>query len=63
MKIDQKQNARIMPPSNTTLTAEEMNQLTTEIQNVILEAGLTPSPDDLTQLTQAIKILAQRQIT
>lgn len=54
MKIEQKANKVIRPASIYTLSAEETNQITTELQNVITAGGLTPSNSTLTQVRDAI---------
>ena len=55
MHIEQKQNKIYKPQSNTTLSAEESNQVTTEVENQIRAGGLTPSSSSLTQLRDSIK--------
>lgn len=55
MYIEQKQNRIYKPTSNTTLSAEESNQVTTELQNLITAGNLTPSAGTLTQVRDAIK--------
>lgn len=57
MEIEQKANKVIRPTSIYTLSAEETNQITTELQNVITAGGLTPSNSTLTQLLDAINNL------
>lgn len=54
MEIEQKANKVIRPASIYTLSAEETNQITTELQNVITAGGLTPSNSTLTQVRDAI---------
>lgn len=61
MEIEQKANKVIRPTSIYTLSAEETNQITTELQNVITAGGLTPSNSTLTQLLDAINNLIQAQ--
>lgn len=55
MQIEQKQNRIYKPQSNTTLSAEETNQVTTELENVIASGGLTPNAGTLTQVRDAIQ--------
>lgn len=55
MQIEQKQNRIYKPQSNTTLSAEETNQVTTELENVIAAGGLTPNAGVLTQVRDAIQ--------
>ena len=55
MQIEQKQNRIYKPQSNTTLSAEETNQVTTELENVIIAGNLTPSAGTLTQVRDAIQ--------
>lgn len=55
MQIEQKQNRIYKPQSNTTLSAEETNQVTTELENVIRAGNLTPNAGTLTQVRDAIK--------
>lgn len=55
MYIEQKQNKIFRLQSNTTLSAEETNQVTTEFNNQIIAGGLTPSASSLTQLRDSIK--------
>lgn len=54
MYIEQKQDRILKPHSVYTKSAEEDNQITTELLNLITEAGLTPSADDLTQVKTAV---------
>lgn len=55
MQIEQKQNRIYKPQSNTTLSAEETNQVTTELENVITSGGLTPNAGTLTQVRDAVQ--------
>lgn len=55
MQIEQKTNRIYKPQSNTTLSAEETNQVTTELENVITAGGLTPNAGTLTQVRDAIQ--------
>lgn len=55
MQIEQKQNRIFKPQSNTTLSAEETNQVTTELENVIRAGNLTPNAGTLTQVRDAIQ--------
>ena len=55
MQIEQKQNRIFRPQSNTTLSAEESNQVTTELENVIRAGNLTPNAGTLTQVRDAIQ--------
>lgn len=55
MQIEQKQNRIYKPQSNTTLSAEETNQVTTELENVIRAGNLTPNAGTLTQVRDAIQ--------
>ena len=54
MYIEQKQDRILKPHSVYTKSAQEDNQITTELLNLITEAGLTPSADDLTQVKTAV---------
>lgn len=54
MKIEQKQNRIYKPQSVYTYAAEECNQVSTELNNLITEGGLTPSAGDLTQVKTAV---------
>ncbi len=54
MKIEQKQNRIYKPQSVYTYAAEECNQVSTELDNLITEGGLTPSAGDLTQVKTAV---------
>lgn len=55
MKIDLKENARVLPESNTIWKAEELNQLSQELQNILIEYGITPDAANVTQLLTALK--------
>lgn len=57
MHIEQKQNRIYRPQSNTTLSAEESNQVTTELENLITEGGLTPNAGTLTQVKDSVTAL------
>lgn len=57
MHIEQKQDRIFKPNSIYTLSAEETNQQTTELEGLISHAGLTPSASDLTQVSQAVDAL------
>lgn len=54
MQIEQKQNRIHKPQSVYTYAAEECNQVSTELDNLIREGGLTPSAGDLTQVKTAV---------
>lgn len=54
MKIEQKQNRIYKPQSVYTYAAEECNQVSTELDNLITDGGLTPSAGDLTQVKKAV---------
>lgn len=54
MYVEEKQNKTYVTPSVYTLSAEETNQPNTELQNLILEGGLTPDANDLTQVKTAV---------
>ncbi|MCR5505166.1 MAG: hypothetical protein K6E94_06455 [Elusimicrobiaceae bacterium] len=54
MQIEQKQNRIYKPQSVYTYAAEECNQVSTELENLITEGGLTPSAGDLTQVKKAV---------
>lgn len=54
MQIEQKQNRIYKPQSVYTYAAEECNQVSTELENVITEGGLTPNANDVTQVKTAI---------
>lgn len=54
MKIEQKQNRIYKPQSVYTYAAEECNQVSTELDNLITDGGLTPSAGDLTQVKTAV---------
>lgn len=58
MYIEQKQDKILRPTSIYTRSAQEDNQITTELQNLITAAGLTPSADTLTQVKTAVEILS-----
>lgn len=55
MHIEQKTNRIYRPIGNTTLSAEETNQVTTEIENQITAGGLTPNAGTLTQLRDSVQ--------
>lgn len=55
MEIEQKQNKIFRPQSVYTFSAEEINQVSAELQNVITEGGLVPSASDTTQVKTAIR--------
>lgn len=55
MYIEQKQDRIFKPTSVFTRTAEEDNQITTELQNLITAGGLTPDASDLTQVKKAVE--------
>ena len=55
MHIEQKQNRIYRPQSVTTLSAEESNQVTTELENLITAGSLTPSAGTLTQVRDAVQ--------
>lgn len=57
MQIEQKTNRIYKPQSNTTLSAEETNQVTTELENVITAGGLTPNAGTLTQVRDAVQAI------
>lgn len=57
MYIEQKQDKIYKPTSVFTRSAAEDNQVTTELQGLISEGGLTPSSSDLTQVKNAVKNL------
>jgi len=54
MHIEQKQNRIFKPQSVYTYAAEECNQVSTELDNLITDGGLTPNAGDLTQVKQAV---------
>lgn len=54
MHIEQKTNRIFKPQTNTTLAAEESNQVTTELENLITAGTLTPSAGTLTQVRDAV---------
>lgn len=54
MNIEQKQNERVLPPTNTRWTAEELNQVVSELLNVITEYAITPDAGNVTQLLEAL---------
>lgn len=62
MQIEQKRNKNIIPTSVYTLSAEETNQVTTELENLINAAGLTPSASDLTQVRESVKLLGSPKL-
>lgn len=55
MHIEQKTNRIFRPTGNTTLSAEESNQVTTELENLITAGNLTPSAGTLTQVRDAVQ--------
>lgn len=55
MHIEQKQDRIYKPQSVTTLSAEESNQVTTELENLITAGSLTPSAGTLTQVRDAVQ--------
>lgn len=57
MFIEQKQDKVFKPTSVFTRSAEEDNQVTTELQNLIFAGGITPSASDLTQVKTAVQNL------
>ncbi len=54
MQIEQKQNRVYKPQGVYTLSAEESNQITTELENLITEGGLTPNANVLTQVKDSV---------
>ncbi|MDR2426202.1 MAG: hypothetical protein LBD46_03360 [Endomicrobium sp.] len=54
MDIGQKQNARVLPNSSTVWKAQELNQITAELKNIIIDAGLTTDENILNQVLTAI---------
>ena len=54
MQIEQKQNRVYRPQGVYTLSAEESNQITTELENLITEGGLTPNANVLTQVKDSV---------
>ena len=58
MNIGTKANRRWLQRNQYSWSAEELNQITEEMQTVIRLAGLTPNEQDTTQLSQAIPILS-----
>ena len=57
MHIEQKTNRIFRPTGNTTLSAEESNQVTTELENLITAGTLTPSAGTLTQVRDSVNNL------
>lgn len=57
MKIEQKQNSVYKPKTVFTLSAEETNQVTTELENLIAAGGLTPDENTLTQVRDSVAAL------
>lgn len=55
MEIEQKRNKIFRTQSVYTFSAEEINQVSAELQNVITEGGLVPSASDTTQVKTAIR--------
>lgn len=62
MLVEQKQNKIVRPQSVYTLSAEETNQITEELENVITAGGLTPSANDLSQVKKAIDALVNGKL-
>lgn len=54
MQIEQKQNRIYRPQGVYTLSAEESNQITTELENLISDGGLTPNANVLTQVKDSV---------
>lgn len=54
MQIEQKQNRIYRPKGVYTLSAEESNQISTELENLIAEGGLTPNANVLTQVKDSV---------
>lgn len=57
MNIEQKSNKNLFPTSIYTFSAEELNQIVDELQNIITTAGLTKDATDKTQVLQAMRLL------
>lgn len=57
MQIEQKQNRIYRPQGVYTLSAEESNQITTELENLIAEGGLTPNANVLTQVKDSVNAI------
>lgn len=62
MCVEQKSNKVIKPASVYTLSADDTNQVTEELQNVITAGGLTPTNSTLTQVRDAINTLIDTAI-
>jgi len=58
MYIEQKQDKILRPTSVYTRTAQEDNQITTELLNLIRAGGLTPSANNLQQVKNAVMNIA-----
>lgn len=57
MKVDTKQDRRVVPSSPYTLKATDINQIVAELEYIIGLAELVPSSEDTTQLFEALQIL------
>ncbi len=57
MNVEPKSNKNIFPTSIYTFSAEELNQITAELQHIISEGGVTASSGDTTQVLAALRVI------
>lgn len=57
MNVEPKSNKNIFPTSIYTFSAEELNQITAELQHIITEGGITASSEDTTQVLAALRVI------
>jgi len=57
MNVEPKSNKNIFPTSIYTFSAEELNQITAELQHIISEGGITANASDTTQVLAALRVI------
>ena len=57
MNVEPKSNKNIFPTSIYTFSAEELNQITAELQHIITEGGIIADASDTTQVLAALRVI------